>query len=148
MDSLTTVFQGLSAVGSAVSGWSQYKGGKAQEGAYKYNAEIAVQKAQHEEELSRAKYEQLKGKQAVLYAKSGVDLSSGSPLLVMADTAFQEEQEAQYIEKGGENEWKIDRYYGKVAAYQGEVGGWSTFLTGLGKAGLGYVKSKAPYGTD
>lgn len=144
MDAVNTVFQGISVLSGGVSGWSKYRAGKAEEGAYKYNAEVALAKAKHEEEQSRTRYQELKGKQAALYAKAGVDLTSGSPLLIMADTAYQEEEEAKYIRAGGTNEALALRYSGKIAAYTEEIGGWSTFLTGLGKTSLEYAQRKAP----
>lgn len=149
-----SLYQGLSAVSSVVSAVGQFsaganakKAGEAEQKAYEYNATIALEKAKYEEQLSRDRYERLKGKQRSAYAKSGVDLSSGSPLLVLADTAYQEEEEAQMIRFGGESEAAMQKYYGgmvatrgKQAQTQADIGGISTFLTGLGRSSLAVTK--------
>jgi hypothetical protein len=93
-----------------------------------------------QEETSRLEWTRLMGRQRSLYAKAGVDLTSGSPLLVLADTAMKAEQEQARISTAGKSEATLDRYYGEMAAYAGKMGAWSTFLTGLGKAGMDLYK--------
>lgn len=129
-------FAGVSAVGSAVSGFGQYEEGQQQKQAYDYNADITLQTMQEQMQTSEAKYSNLIGKQASAYARAGVDISSGSPLLVMAHTAAQSGAEQESTRIAGTEEANLQRYYGKVAAYSGTVGGVNTFLTGLSKAGL------------
>ena len=124
------------AAGSLLSGLGQYESGQQQRAAYDYNADMTLQQMQQQMQTSEAKYANLIGRQASAYAKAGVDISSGSPLLVMAHTAAQGgvEQESEY--QAGTEQAALQRYYGKVAAFNGTVGGISTALAGLSKAGM------------
>lgn len=134
---------GMSAISSGVSGIAQYKAGQAEKAADEYNADVILRKMAEDEAASRAEFSRLMGRQRSLYAKAGVDISSGSPLLVLADTAMKEETEAQRIRKAGTDQANLQRYYGRVAAYRGKVSGISTFLTGLGQsAGSLYQATK------
>jgi len=135
-------WQGLSAVGSAVSGYSQITQGKRHQDIYEENANIAIQKARYEEDKSRRKTKRMLGTQRALYAKVGVDITSGSPLLIMSETAAEGEYEAEMIKWGGETEAQQLKRYGKEAKRAGMIAGTSTFLTGLGKVGLGMAKEK------
>jgi len=54
-----------------------------------YNADMTLQGMQQKMQTSEAKYSNLIGKQATAYARAGVDIASGSPLLMMAHTAAQ-----------------------------------------------------------
>lgn len=136
MSSLNTlqILQGLSLGGSVISAFGQYQSGQMQKAAYDYNAAVALEQMREKMQTSEAKYSALTGRQASLYAKAGVDIASGSPLLVMAHTAAQGaiEQEREY--QAGEEQAALDLYYGKVAAYSGTLGGISSFLKGLGTA--------------
>lgn len=129
-----SLWQGISVIGSAVSAWGQYEEGRTQEEAYKENAKIALQKATYEEEKSRKKIRRLGSEQRLLYSKAGVDITSGSPLLVMAETAAEGEYEAQMIKWGGQTEAEQMRRYGSAARRAGNIRGASTFLSGLSSA--------------
>lgn len=130
-------FEGVSAVDSAVSGYGQYQSGQEQKAAYDYDAAVTLDKMQQQVQTSEAKYSNLIGKQATAYSAAGVDIASGSPLLVMAHTASQGGKEQASEVEAGTEEAALQRYYGKVAAFSGTVGGISTFLGGLSKAGMG-----------
>lgn len=139
MGSLTQLQQigigsaGLGVAGSAVSGLGQYETGQQQKQAYDYNAAVTIDQMQLQMQMSQAKTQALTGKRASQYAKAGVDISSGSPLLMMAHAASQgaKEQESEY--QAGTQQAALDKYYGKVAAFQGTVGGIGSFISGLGK---------------
>lgn len=142
-----------SLLGTGLSAYGQYQSGQAQKSAYNYNATIATQeadvaraKAAREEQIHRDKLKRLIGTQTALFGAAGVDIGSGSPLLTLMSTAEEGEKEAQWIKYGGEveaterlNEAKLNRYYGKQAGRAGRLSAGSTFLTGLGQAGLGYA---------
>lgn len=136
--------QGAGVVGSAVSGFGQYESGQQQKQADDYNAAIAMQTTQQNMQTSGAKYSTLEGRQASLYAKAGVDIRSGSPLLMMAHTAAQNaiEQTSEY--QAGSEQAAIDKYYGKVAAFNGTIGGIDTFLQGLSKGVAGSASILGP----
>jgi hypothetical protein len=129
------------AVSSGVSGFGQYVSGQEQKAAYDYNAQVTLQKMDEQEQTTEAEYSQLIGKQAAAYAAAGVDIKSGSPLLIMAHTAAQNAIQQTSENEAGTEEAELDRYYGKVAAFQGTVGGISTFLSGLSKgiSGVGSI---------
>lgn len=115
----------LSAVG-------KYQEGKQAKQAHDYNAEVAEQKAEYEEAQARKRWKRLMGTQLALYAKAGVDISSGSPLLILSSQAGEAELEALNIRYAGENEASMQRWYGKKAKRAGEIAAWSTLLTGVG----------------
>ena len=101
----------IAAVGVAASAYGQYqsaqateKGYKIQQKAYEYNVAITERKAAQEEAAHRDKLRKLLSSQRALYAKAGVDLSSGSPLLVMEETAAEGEKEALAIRTGAQEE--------------------------------------------
>ena len=73
-------FAGMGALSALISGGAQFMGGQQQRGAYGYNAAITRQNTAEKAEVSSDKYTALIGKERSLYAKAGVDISSGSPL--------------------------------------------------------------------
>lgn len=136
MQQIGMMFAGSGAVSSAVSGFGQYESGQQQKAAYDYNADVALENMRDKMQTTEEQYTNLIGKQASAYARAGVDIASGSPLLMMAHTAAQSGKEQQSERQAGEEEAALQRYYGKVAAFNGTVGGISSFLSGLSKAGL------------
>ncbi len=141
---MAQIYTGVSAVGSGVSGIAQYKQGVEEQRAYKYNAALALREAEKEKALSRSKFQRLKGEQITGYGKSGVDPFSGSPLLILQNTLAQAEQEQANIDEAGRSKAGMDLYYGRIAKRRGTIGGISTFLSGLGNAGLNYAKYSTP----
>ena len=126
-------FAGAGALSSLASGIGQYEAGQEQKGADDYNAAITLQNMSAKMVASQQQYSALVGKQASAYAASGVDIASGSPLLVMAATAARGGAQAEQIEQQGTEEAALQRYYGKVAAFSGTMGGIGTFLGGITK---------------
>jgi hypothetical protein len=135
---------GTSLAGGALSAYGQYRQGEAQNEANEYNANMSLAKADQEERESREKLKKLMGTQRVLYAKAGVDLSSGSPLMVLANTAAEGEEEALNIRARGQNEANMYRWYGKQAKKGANISAGSTFLTSLGQAGTQYASMSGP----
>jgi hypothetical protein len=129
-------FGALGAVNSAVAGYGQYQAGQEQRAAYDYDAAVAVQNADEAMQTSEAKYSTLIGKQASSFARAGVDIASGSPLLVMLHTAAQGGVEQESERQAGSEQSALLKYYGKIAAFNGTIGGISTFLSGLSKTGM------------
>lgn len=143
---LMMLFAGEGALSSAASGFGQYESGQQQKAAYDYNAASTLASMRQNEQTSEAKYAQLIGKQASAYAASGVDIASGSPLLIMAHTAAQGAVEQISEAEAGDQQAALQRYYGKVAAFNGTVGGIGTFLSGLSKAGMSVAGIMNPGG--
>lgn len=144
---------GVGLAGTTMSAVGQIQAGRAQKAGYDYNAKVneadaiaARQKAGREEEIHREKLSRLMGTQRAIFGAAGVDIGEGTPLSIAVDTMFQGEREAGFIKYGGEveatkslNEARINRYYGGVAKRSSIIGAGSTFLTGLGQAGMSYA---------
>ena len=139
----------MSFIGSLISAQGAKEAGKRAQMAYKYNASINEQnatairtKSDWEESQSREKNSKLRSTQRALYAKANVDLSSGSPLLVLAETAGKAEAEAQAIRWGGDvavaeqrNMATLNRFYGKTAKKAGDTQSNAYIGQAVGQAG-------------
>jgi hypothetical protein len=147
--SLMMLFAGESAFSGLASGFGQYEQGQEQKSADDYNAQVTLDQMQQKMQTSEAKYSNLIGKQATAYARAGVDIASGSPLLMMAHTAAQSGKEQMSEAQAGDQEAALQRYYGKVAAWSGTIGGISTAISGLSRAGMTAATSmnSSSYGT-
>ncbi len=151
---VATVAMGL------LSAQAQYQSGRAQQRAYEQRARIDEADAQAarergilEEGQSRERTKRLLGEQRALYGKAGVALSSGSPLLVLAETAAEGEEEAMAIRAGtnaaytrGMSQAGLNRFYGRSAYSAGKVGAATTFLNSLAQAGTSYAQYSSGYG--
>ena len=129
---------GVGVLGSLISGFGQVESGQQQKSADDYNADITLDNMRNQMVANTQKFSALIGKQGSAYAASGVDIASGSPLLVMAATAARGAQEGKQIEQSGTEEANLQRYYGKIAAWSGTMGGIGSFLGGLSKAAAAY----------
>jgi hypothetical protein len=65
-------------------------------------AQNQISAAEYDEHQFRRRAALLMGKQAAIYGASGVDPSSGSPLVMTLDTVRQAEMEAQNIKRSGQ----------------------------------------------
>jgi hypothetical protein len=70
--------------------------------SYDIDAENKKTAAEYEENQFRRRAALLMGKQSAIFAASGIDPSSGSPLLQMLDTVKEAEMEAQNIRRTGQ----------------------------------------------
>jgi hypothetical protein len=135
-NTLMMLFAGDKGLSGIAAGFGQYEQGQEQQGAYDYNSDMTLQGMQQKMQTSEAKYSNLIGKQATAYARAGVDIASGSPLLMMAHTAAQSGVEQESESQSGTEEAALQKYYGKVAAWSGTIGGISTAISGLSQAGM------------
>jgi hypothetical protein len=160
--SLPVIAMAVMGIGTAVSAYGQYRQGQAAKAAGDLaeevsiaNAEAARTKAAYEEAIQRDKLKKLMGRTRTLYAKAGVDISEGSPLLMLMEQAEEGERDAQAIRYGGEVNAASSLNQGIMAGYQGEqaynagmISAGSTFLTGLGQTGIAgyqYKKKIGPF---
>jgi len=127
---------GMGLVSSATSAYGTYAKGQAEKAAYDYDAEITIEQMHEKAATSEEEYSALMGRQRALYAKAGVDVASGSPALVLADTAYKESISQQRIKRAGEQKAALLRWEGEEAAHAGTFGALSTFLTGLGTSAM------------
>jgi hypothetical protein len=161
------------AIGSTVLGAAgQVQAGKAQAQADNYNAQVstmnaelenrkakdAIERGAKEEQQKRLQTSMLIGKQRAAMAANGVDLSFGSPLDTLVDTAkmgeidalnirtnsYREAYEHQTQESNYKSEAAMNRAKAKSDAKAGYIGAMGTILGGGGKAyssahSLGYI---------
>jgi hypothetical protein len=144
------VYAGLAAAvaGAAASGYGAYQTGQNQKKEAEYNQDVAEsealaskQKAEFDMETSQKRFKALMGHQIASYSKAGVDITSGSPLLLLAAQAEEGERERQAIKYGGDvgasrmyNQGNIFSMQGKNAATAGTIGAGGTLLSGISSA--------------
>lgn len=116
---------------SALSAGGKILSGQEQKSAYDYNAAVTKINTDNEVVSSQQRFTELVGRQATSYAASGVDITSGSPLLIMAATAARAGQQSEQIEEAGDEQSNLQRYYGRIAAFTGTMSGIGSFLKGI-----------------
>lgn len=133
----------LALAGGGIGAYASLRAGKAQEKMAKYNAAVAMREAAaakeaaaYEEKQQRRQTEKLLSKQRAAYAKAGVQFT-GSPLLVMEETAAEAELDALAIRRGGEiaagraiSQAALDRMRGKQFRRAGRIGAVTSLLGG------------------
>lgn len=122
----------VSLVAAGVGLYSNYKAGKDAKSAGKANANLANAKASRESEVTQKQVDKLLSRQKALYAKANVDMSSGSPLLVMLESAREGKEEVDYISQTGEATASLMKKEGQSAQYQAWAGGASKAISFLG----------------
>lgn len=151
----TAIAAGVSLLGAGVSAFGQHQAGQDAEAAAKRNARLArlaaadaVQRGAMEAGRTRMQGTQTIGAQKTAMAASGVDVSSGSPLALMADTRMLSEMDARMIENNAAREaWGLRTgasemvRQGKAAAQAGTLGAAGTLLGGA--ADFGAMGTKA-----
>lgn len=131
---------GLGVLSAAVAGFGKVDAGQQEKKAYDYNAAITTLNTGNQVEAIQQRFAQRIGMQAATYAASGVDITSGSPLLIMAATAARGAQEGEQVLQAGTEEAALQRYYGKIAAFGGTMSGIGAFLNGVSSAATAYTK--------
>lgn len=108
----------LMIAGTALSGMGMIQQGNAAAAASKYNAQVAemnatladrrakdaIERGQVAEQQKRAEVAQLQGRQRAAMAANGVDLTFGSPLDTLVDTAVLGELDALTIRQNANRE--------------------------------------------
>lgn len=132
---------GIGVAGSVLSGASQIAAGKQEEKGYDYNASVDEVNASNAIVSVEQRYSQIVGKQAAAYSAAGVDITRGSPLLMMAATAGRGGRQSEEILQSSNQDAALQRYYGKLAAWRGTIGGIGSFLSGLSKSATSYLNA-------
>lgn len=136
--------------GSILSGAGSIAGGRQARRAGEYNARLLNQKASAIESASRSetgllteRARKLKGSQIAAFASSGAQISSGTPLLVLAEQSsnmqrdINETRRTRMIEaQSMRSQAAIAKYKAKQASRAGLIGGLGSILGGVGTAGL------------
>lgn len=139
---------GLALIGgaTAVTAYGQYKSGRDQRKAARYNAEIqrqnareAEKKAAHDALNQESQNRRITGAQRAAYGASGITMA-GTPLDLMSDTVTQGELDRLSILHGGSVEAanyraqaRLSIMRGKAAASAGKIRAAGTLLGGAGK---------------
>lgn len=150
----------ITAVGLAMSAYSSYQQAQSQKESLNYQSAVArnnaqlsewqaqdsIRRGQEEEQRQRMMTAQLKGKQRVGFAASGIDISEGSAAQIQADTDWMGEQDALTIRDNANREawglrnqsqqYKADSVANKAIASSINplMAAGGGLLTGLGSA--------------
>ena len=144
--------------GTLVSAMGQMSAARAQSQAASYNAEVsnvmandAILRGQAEEDAKRRETAQLMGRQRAVMAANGVDITMGSPLAVLGDTAKMGELDAVSIRTDAEreatalkNQSQLYQAEAKSALTGGYLGAAGTVLSGVGTVADKWYKLRAP----
>jgi hypothetical protein len=137
----------ISAAAASYGAYQSYQTGKYNQRVAERDAEAAEAKAAYDANIHRDRVRRLISTQRALYGKSGVELT-GSPLLVLEDTAAQGELDALAIRHGGSTSAARSRSEGRLAAMEGRAGAirgagqaGSTLLSGYGRYKNRQIKS-------
>jgi len=107
-------------------------------------AEDSIKRGAQAEESHRQRTKALIGRQKAVQAAGNLDLSSGSPLTVMADTAMLGEFDAQKIRDNAQREKQHHNTQAELGFMEADnarsAGAWGAFSTILG--GVGSVAQK------
>jgi len=112
---------GISALSSLSAGNFSDQIGKANQAARNKQAEGVIAAGQVEEQQYRYGVADLKGKQKTSFAASGVDISSGSPVDILSDTAAIGELDALTIRSNAATEASNIRQIGSNERLQGKL---------------------------
>ncbi len=158
MPAVPWIVMGAMAVGTMMTAQNQKAAGEAENQAYQANAQMQEQEAKavetstnYKAQVQAAEARRMSARQRVLYAKAGVDLGSGSPLLVMAEDAGNAARDVFMTRYAGEveatklrNQASLSRFYGDTAEYAGGKEAQATIIQGIGKVGSAYMGTKKP----
>jgi len=144
-------------IGAGISAYGMYQTGQNQKREAEYNEDIAEnealaskQKAEFDMETSQKRFKALMGQQVANYSKAGVDITSGSPLLLLATQAEEAERERQAIKYTGDvgasrmfNQGNLYGMQGRNASRAGTIGAGGTLLSGISNSAMyGYQMKK------
>lgn len=124
---------GMGLFGTGMGAYGQYSAGKQQKNIGQLNALSTESEMLSEMESSREEYSSISGKQRSLYAKAGVRIDSGTPLLIYMNTIMKGAKEQLDIKRSKEQEAKIYRAGGNAAASAGKTAAAGTLITGIGR---------------
>lgn len=122
---------GLSVVGLIGQTLSGIQAARGQAAAAEAEAESIRESARFDEAQSRRRSAQIIAKQRAIGAASGIDPSTGTPLLLELDNARQAELEAQAIRTGAQNRVASRKFEARLA--RGRIPGIA--LSGVAKTG-------------
>jgi|TARA_R110000822_G_scaffold107565_2_gene236435 hypothetical protein len=131
---------GLMTAGLVTSAFGQAQAGKAAEKAAKFNAEMSRRETSMAIEAQIRRSRLQRSTNITQVAKSGVRLS-GSPLVEIAESQFQNIRQIGMIRDAGEIEAEIYKMRGDTARAASRMGIASSVLSGAGQLGSFAVKN-------
>jgi len=111
----------MSAMSSLSAGSFAEDIGQMNESSLNRQADARIEAGKIEEQTQRTKTSQIKGQQKTSFAASGVDISSGSPVDILSDTAAIGELDALTIRSNAETDAYNLRMQGVSAGLQGKL---------------------------
>lgn len=151
------VLLAISAAGAVTSYQAQKKAGRDEQAARNMKADALEEQAgrverrgDFEEEQARLRLKKLMASQRTLYAKAGVDLSSGSPITVLAATAGQGAEEIEMIRQNTAEEAEavrtgvgLERFYGTTGVQAADIRARGNLLSSFGQIGSSFAAGSA-----
>jgi hypothetical protein len=142
----------VAVASAAAGGYATYQSGQTQKKAAEYNEKMgeykaldAAQRGAAEGAAKRDRARKIASQQAEGMAAGGVDISSGTPLALLTETAGLGELDALTSVNNARREaWgyqaqgTLDRYQGKMAGRGGTLNAGGTLLGGASNAYFGY----------
>ena len=156
MAGLTALSYGLVAASAGLAAYSAYQGGKAQERAYNAQAEQdeanarakALETSINEDALRKERRAKLARMSA---AQGEAGLEGGTATGAYMSSFINAEQDAMNLRYQGMSQWAnyknqaaLNRFYGKQAFKQGQIGAWTAGLGGLAQMGSLYAMNYTP----
>lgn len=140
----------MMGLGAGLGAYGKIQGGRNERRIAEYNAQLMEQRAvaseqaqDIEREMMTDRARKLKAEQTAGMAKSGAMLSSGTPLMVLAEQSadmqrdITQQQRNRMIEQQQlRSQGEMLKYQGKLASRAGLIGGAASILGGAGQIGM------------
>ena len=160
MAGLSALSYGLMAASAGLAAYSSYQGGKAQERAYQAQAEqdeanARVKALETSINEDTARKQQRANLARMSAAQSEAGLEGGTATTAYMSSFRNAEQDVMNLRYQGMSQWAnyknqaaLNRFYGKQAFKQGQLGAWTAGLGGLAQMGAMYASSYTPSYAD
>lgn len=133
---LAVVFTAAAAGGQIMSGYQQKKAYSQEADLQREQAQIALDEANREAQLTANDRRKFLGTQKLAFIKSGVSLE-GSPLLVLEDTRKQSQDEVDSIVKRGAAQYRLGVAQSEQTRQRGRAALTSAYVGAAGTAASG-----------
>ena len=156
MTALSVASYALMAGSAAMAAYSAYQGGKAQERAYNAKAEQDENNARQKaletsinEDTARKQQRANLARMSAAQSEAGLD--GGTATTAYMDSVRNSEQDVMNLRYQGMSQWQnyknqaaLNRFYGKQAFKQGQLGAWTSGIGGLAQMGAMYAANYTP----
>ena len=156
MTALSVASYALMAGSAAMAAYSACQGGKAQERAYNAQAEQDENNARQKaletsinEDTARKQQRANLARMSAAQSEAGLD--GGTATTAYMDSVRNSEQDVMNLRYQGMSQWQnyknqaaLNRFYGKQAFKQGQLGAWTSGIGGLAQMGSMYASNYTP----